>query len=33
VAPELIRLMRDAILYGRYPDAGVAFDHQEFDLG
>lgn len=33
VSPELIRVMREAILFGRYPDEGVSFAHQEFDLG
>lgn len=33
VTPDLIRVMREAILFGRYPDEGVSFDHQEFDLG
>lgn len=32
VSPELVRLMRDAILHGRYHDASVPFDPRDFDL-
>ena len=33
VSPELVRLMRDAILHGRYHDASVTFEPRDFDLG
>lgn len=33
VTPELIRQMREAILFGRYHNETIPFDHQEFDLG
>jgi len=32
VTPELIQVMRLAILEGRYTDATISFDHQEFNL-
>jgi hypothetical protein len=33
VSPELVRLMRDAILHGHYHDASVTFEPRDFDLG
>ena len=32
VSPELVRLMRDAILHGRYHDASVPFESRDFGL-
>ena len=33
VSPELVRLMHEAIVSGRYHDAAVTFEAREFELG